>query len=140
MLYWFIDQIMFDILRRLRRPKRSCWIFVMTDEYLMGYHATDRYERVLTTGCTFDGLNKLEGWKRWKTGTLKNGFVASLEDLRSCITGFLDEYERKATGYQRDDETYQKRAERRITSVHHRNNDGQEHEEGTYQECLSHIE
>ena len=92
MLYWFIDQIMFDILRRLRRPKHSCWIFVMTDEYLMGYHATDRYERVLTTGCTFDGLNKLEGWKRWKTGTLKNGFVASLEDLRSCITGFLDEY------------------------------------------------
>ena len=82
---------MFDFIRGLFKPRRSFWVFVITDDYLLGYHATSMYERALTSGCTYDKLNKLEVLRRWNPGDFQNGFISSPDNVKSVIVGLFQE-------------------------------------------------
>ena len=80
---------MFEFIKNWRKPKRSIWIFIITDEYLEWFHATSKRERVFTSGLSFDGLNKLEGWERWSPGTIRNGFITSFDKVEASIRKVL---------------------------------------------------
>jgi tRNA threonylcarbamoyladenosine biosynthesis protein TsaE len=51
----------------------------------------------------------------------------------------LDEDKRKTSHYQRNDETDEKRAKRRIPPINQRHDNGEEHEKSTHEESLSDI-
>ena len=84
---------MFEFIRKWRKSKRSFWVLLITDGYLMGYHATGRYECCITSGCTFDGLNCLEWCDRIEAGPFRKGCITDLSGAETSIVNFMNQYQ-----------------------------------------------
>ena len=69
---------MFEFINKWRKSRRSFWVLLITDGYLMGYHATGKRERSITSGCTFDGLNYLEWMDSMEPGLCASSGCASI--------------------------------------------------------------
>lgn len=83
---------MFEFLKKWRKPRRSFWVLLITDGYLMGYHATCKHERSITSGCTFDGLNYLEWMDTMEPGPFRKGCITDMESAESCMVRLLNQY------------------------------------------------
>lgn len=84
---------MFEFIRKWRKSKRSFWVLLITDGYLMGYHATGKRERSITSGSTFDGLNYLEWMECMEPGPFRKGCITDLHGAEACIVNFLNQYQ-----------------------------------------------
>ena len=73
-----------------KKPKHSYWILVIADEYLIGRHATSKYERAFTFGNTFDHLNFLEWRDRMDPSPFRKGCIIDFENAERCIVQCLN--------------------------------------------------